>query len=387
MSTVPLRIGIIAGESSGDILGSDLMHYIKRDYPDAIFEGMGGTRMIAEGCLSFFPLERLSVMGFIEPLKRLPELLKIRRTLIQHFLRHPPDVFIGIDSPDFNLGIEKKLKKAGIKTVHYVSPTVWAWRQGRIHQIKKAVDLMLTLFPFEATIYHQHAIPVVTVGHPLADQIPLETDKIAARKTLQLPETGRIVAILPGSRHQELHYLAPTFCQTAALLQQAHPECLFISAFPTQERIDQFEAIRQSTTEDLPIKTYLGQSRCVMGAADAILIASGTGSLEAMLVKRPTVVAYKMSPFTFWLGKKLIKVPYIALPNLLAQKAIMPEYIQDDATPDQLARALLTMLDFAYDTHQLCEPFVTQHHQLKKNAGLTGAAAIHKLLQGDCHGN
>lgn len=382
MSVRPLRIGIIAGESSGDILGADLMHYLKLAYPNAVFEGIGGSRMIAEGCRSFFPLERLSVMGFIEPLKRLPELLKIRQTLIRHFLRHPPDVFIGIDSPDFNLGIEKKLKESGIKTVHYVSPTVWAWRQGRIHQIKKSVDLMLTLFPFETPIYDQHAIPVVTVGHPLADQIPLETDKMAARKALALPETDRIVALLPGSRQQELKYIAPTFCETAVLLQKAHPEIRFITAFPTQERLDQFEAIRQSIT-DLPIKAYLGQSRTVMGAADAILISSGTGCLEAMLVKRPTVVAYKMSPFTFWLGKKLIKVPYIALPNLLANQAIMPEFIQDDATPSQLARTLLTFLDFAYDTQQLCEPFLTQHHLLKKNAGLTGAAAINKLLGDD----
>lgn len=376
----PIRIGMVAGESSGDILGADLIRHLKSHFPNAQFEGIGGTQMISEGFDSFFPLERLSVMGFIEPLKRLPELLHIRRTLIQHFLRQPPAVFIGIDAPDFTLSIEKRLKKSGIKTAHYVSPTVWAWRKGRIHGIKKSIDLMLTLFPFEASLYAEHQIPVAFVGHPLADHIPFTTDPTASRQELGLPLTGRMIAILPGSRSQELKYLAPTFIKTAMLLKEQQPDLQFITAFPNQERTDQFQSIRQSMT-DLPIPSFLGKAKTVMGASDAILIVSGTGSLEAALVKRPTVVAYKMSPMTYWLARKLIKVPYIAMPNILANQQIIPEYIQDQATPETLAHALLSQLEIAYDTQKFCEPLMKIHQELKQNAGQTGAMAIRQLIQ------
>lgn len=375
----PIRIGMVAGENSGDILGADLIQYLKKHYPNARFEGIGGDRMIAQGFHSFFPLERLSVMGLFEPLKRLPELLRIRRYIIQHFLNNPPDVYIGIDAPDFNLSIEKRFKKAKIKTVHYVSPTIWAWRKGRIKTLKKGVDLMLTLFPFENALYAEKNIPVTCVGHPLADQIPLENDQKAARLELDLPESAKIVAIMPGSRRQELKYLGPTFLEAATKLQAEIPGIQFISTFPCNERVEQFNALLKDFPH-LPFKIFLASSHKVLSAADAVLISSGTGALESMLVKRPTVVSYKMAPVTYWIARKIIDVPYVALPNILADDLIMPEFIQNEATPEKLAAALLSTFDISYDKQALERSYSKIHHDLKRNAGLSGAKAISELI-------
>lgn len=370
-------IGIVAGEESGDILGADLILSLKQRFPQATFEGVGGKRMQQAGFKSLYPLDRLAVMGLIEPLKRLPEILGIRKALRNHFIQSKPDIFIGIDAPDFNLSLEQSLKAKGIKTAHYVSPTVWAWRKRRIHKIKKAVDLMLTLFPFETKIYEEHAIPVCCVGHSLADQIPFHSDKSIARAELALPFTGKIVALLPGSRAQELKYLAKEFIQTAKWLAKQDSTIQFITVAPNELREQQFRAY-QAELNGPPIRIFRGNATTVMAAADAILCASGTATLQAMLVKRPTVIAYKMSPLVFSIAKRIIKVPYIGLPNLLAEKCVMPEFIQSDVQPGKMGERLLQYLQ---QTDQDYADFEHIHQLLKKNAGETSAQAIAQLIQ------
>lgn len=379
-SSKGICFGLVAGEESGDILGADLILALKQSYPDASFVGIGGARMISAGMKSFFPMERLSVMGFIEPLKRLPELLNIRSYLKQYFIQHKPTVFIGIDAPDFNLSLEQSLKSHGVRTVHYVSPTVWAWRKRRIFKIKKAVDRMLCLFPFEQQIYHEHQIPITFVGHPLADAIPLESSQMDARAVLGLPTDVKIVAILPGSRAQELRYLADDFIQTARWLKNKNPEIIFISP-SANERTDQQFKESLSMYPDIQIKQYDGNARTVMAAADVILTVSGTASLEAMLVKRPTIVAYKMSSLGFALAKMIIKIPYIALPNLLAGKLLMKEFVQNDVNPEAMGNVILSYLESPHLSQQDYQAFLELHKALKKNAGLTAASAIQDTIK------
>lgn len=379
MRDKPLRFGMIVGEDSGDILGASLIQALKKHFPDATFEGIGGERMIAEGFHSFYPMQRLSVMGLIEPLKRLPELLKLRKWLIQHFLKLQPHVFIGIDAPDFNLGIEKILKQHAIKTVHYVSPTVWAWRKGRIHGIKKSVDLMLSLFPFEMPIYEAHQIPICFVGHPLADKIPLVSDKNAARAALGLAQDKKIIALLPGSREQELKYLAEDFIQTALWLKQQDPQIQFITACPNTWCLEKWQAYCSEFNATF-IQSYMSESHHVMAAADAILSASGTATLEAMLIKRPTVIAYKLSPLIYRLGKWLIKIPFIGLPNILAGKCIMPEFLQSQVDPQAMGKVLLDYIKSPEKTQAVLPEFEKLHQVLKRNAAQTAAQRIVQLL-------
>lgn len=376
-----LKIGIVAGEESGDILGHDLIIALKKRYPDATFEGIGGKRMIAQGFKSLYPLDRLSVMGFIEPLKRLPEILRIRKGLKHHFLNQKTDLFIGIDAPDFNLSLEQVLKSKGIKTVHYVSPTVWAWRSKRIKTIKKSIDLMLTIFPFEKRIFEENGIPVCFVGHSLADSIPMHSDKNKARLELNLPLEGKIVALLPGSRAQELKYLAKDFIQTAKWMLQRNPDIRFISACPNELREQQLRAYLQELG-GLDINIFQGQATTIMAASDAILLASGTASLQAMLVKRPTVIAYKMSPLVFAIAKRIVKIPYIGLPNLLANKSVMPEFIQAEVIPEKMGQQLLAFLDSPTDNEKQNAFYEKMHLELKKNAGETAATAIGQLIKG-----
>jgi len=382
-----MRIGMVVGEASGDILGADLMRALTQRYPDAEFEGIGGERMLALGFNSFFPQDRLAVMGFIEPLKRLPELLNIRKTLRQHFLKNPPDVFIGIDSPDFNLPIEFTLKQAGIPTVHYVSPSVWAWRQGRIHKIKQSVDLMLTILPFEKKIYQDHDIPVCFVGHPLADEFSLQTDTQAARQALGLTADEVVLALLPGSRAGEVKMLAPLFFQTALQLQQSlQPGTRFIIPAANASRLEQIQQLYQQQCsitpelESLNVDIQLGGSQQVMAAADAVLMASGTTSLEAMLLKKPMVVSYRKDRFTAWLVRKLIKTPFISLPNLLAGEELVPEILQEQATPENLAAALQQYLHNPDQVAQLQQRFCDIHQILRQDAGRLATEAIDKLL-------
>ena len=376
--TAPLRIGIVAGEGSGDILGANLIAALKKFHPDLVVEGIGGPLMIAEGCHSFFPMERLSVMGIIEPLKRLPELLHIRRSIKQHFVNNPPDVFIGIDSPDFVLNIEKFLRARGIKTVHYVSPSVWAWRQGRIHNIKQCVDHMLTLLPFEQAIYQQHNIPVTFVGHPLADEFPLECNTAAYRHALGLKQEGTYVALLPGSRETEVNLLAPVLFKAAQQCVDMKPQLHFLIPAANAARKQQLLHSLE-TMGDFPATAYTvydGRSHEVMGASDFVVLASGTATLEAMLLKKPMIVVYKLGALTWEIASRMVKLTSVSLPNLLAQKKLVPELIQHDATAEQISRKLLGMLGDKHKQESLQAEFTAIHQQLRCNAGERAARAV-----------
>jgi lipid-A-disaccharide synthase len=376
-----MRIGILAGEASGDLLGTGLIQAIKQQVPEAQFEGIAGPGMMAQGAKSLFPMDRLSVMGLTEVLSRYFELLGIRNQLARHFIANPPDVFIGIDAPDFNLGLEIKLRKAGIKTVHYVSPSVWAWRQYRVKKIARAVDLMLTLFPFEADFYRDHQVPVTFVGHPLADMIELQPDQSAYRQQLQLPQGKQIVAILPGSRSTELRYLADDFLQAAAWLMERQPGLHFVAPMANPQRREQFEAALSRLQQPLPLTILDGQSRAAMAAADVVILASGTAALEAMLLKKPMVVAYRVASITYWAYKPMMRISNFCLPNLLAGETLVPEFIQHALTPEAIGSALLDYLQQPQKSQQLAERFLAIHKTLKQDASAQAARAILSLLE------
>ena len=375
-----LHIAIVVGEASGDILGAALMQELRKIYPNASFSGIGGPRMLDQGFHSFFPQDRLAVMGLIEPLKRIFELLRIRKFLREHFIKNPPDVFIGIDSPDFNLSLEESLKEKGIKTVHYVSPSVWAWRQKRVLKVKRAVDLMLTLLPFEAQFYEQHQVPVEFVGHHLADEIPLQTDKLAARKALGLAEDGRYIALLPGSRSSEVERMADLFMHAGVFCLEQDPSLKFLIPAANSDRYRQLH-LALSEYVDFPFKLFNGRSHEIIAAADAVLLASGTVTLEAMLLKKPMVVAYRMAPVTYWILSRLIKTPFVSLPNLLAQKMLVPELLQEKASPQSLGNALMNYFENPDKTAEVVAQFESMHLQLKRNASERAAAAIAKLIE------
>ena len=373
------RYVLVAGEASGDILGANLIASLKKLQPNAVFEGIGGPLMAEQGLQSMVPMDRLSVMGLVEVLGRLRELLAIRKNLYQNCIDSPPIAFIGIDSPDFNLPLARKLKQAGISTVHYVSPSVWAWRQKRIFKIKKSVDLMLALFPFEMPIYHQHDIPVVCVGHTLADEIPLHSDVNSARETLNIaPTDAPLFAVLPGSREGEVSRLMPLFAQTMALIKQQKPQVNFIIPAANEARKQQIKHILEEFL--LQAEIVDNQSRTVMAASDAILLASGTAALEAMLVKRPMVVSYRVNKLTYWIMSRMIKVPYVSLPNLLSNEPLVPELLQDQATPENLAKQLLETWKSFVDDESIQQKYLDLHKMLKKNAGQVGAEAIISML-------
>lgn len=374
-----IHIGIVVGEASGDILGAALMIELRKLYPDAEFSGIGGPRMLALGFHSYFPQDRLAVMGLIEPLKRLPELLRIRKFLREHFIANPPAVFIGIDSPDFTISLEGSLKETGIKTVHYVSPSVWAWRQKRVFKIAKSVDLMLTLLPFEAAFYEKHNVPVEFVGHHLADEIPDHVDKFQARRELGIPEHARVVALLPGSRGSEVERMGKVFMHAAVFCLERDPELLFYIPAANSDRYRQLHH-QLNDYVDFPIQLFNGNSHKVMAAADVVLLASGTVTLEALLLKKPMVVAYKMAPLTFKILSWLVKTPYVSLPNLLAKKFLVPELLQNDATPEKLSAAIINYFENPEETQALCNTFADMHGILKRNASERAAAAIAKLI-------
>lgn len=376
-----LRVGIVAGEASGDILGSGLIKALQTRFPEIEVEGIGGDLMIAAGCRSLYPMERLSVMGLVEVLGRLRELMAIRKHLVRHFTDSQPDVFIGIDSPDFTLNLEGKLRAAGIATVHYVSPSVWAWRRKRVFKILKTTDLMLTLFPFEARFYQQHDMPVQFVGHPLANMIALEPNQQAARTGLDLPVDAKLVAVMPGSRGGELKYLAQPFLDTVVWLAERHPHLQFIMPAANQIRFDQLRALIDEKYPQLNIKLILQRSREVMAAADAVLMASGTATLEAMLLKKPMVVAYRMAPLSYKILSRLVKSAHISLPNLLADEALVPEILQDDVTPSVLGPAVEQALKDSEQGSPLKARFTEIHQQLRQDADQGAAEAIIQLLQ------
>lgn len=382
-----MRIAIIAGEASGDILAAGLMQGILKQYPDAEFEGIAGPLMIAAGCTAIYPSEKLAVMGLVEVLAHYRELSAIRKELIERFIADPPDVFIGIDAPDFNLVLEGKLKAAGIGTIHYVSPSVWAWRQYRLAKIARAVDMILTLFPFEARFYENHKIAVKYVGHTLADEIDLHIDKTKARKKIQLSveSDNKVIAVLPGSRMSEVTRLAKPFIETLLQALKEQPKLIFIIPFVNDKTRHFFEQELnlQTTDEAFAHSRFVlfdGNSRDVMAAADAVLLASGTAALEALLLKKPMLVAYKLAPLTYWVAKRLLKVPYYSLPNLLAGEYLVEEITQNDVSAEVLTPKLLNLLSTELWSNKL-KVFDDIHTLLRQNANHMAAESVIDYLK------
>ena len=378
-------IAIIAGEVSGDILGAGLIHALKARYPQAKFIGIGGERMIAEGFETLFDMEELSVMGLVEVLKHLPRLLKIRHSIIEQLSALKPDVFIGIDAPDFNLDVELKLKQRGIKTIHYVSPSVWAWRQKRVYKIAAATNLVLAFLPFEKAFYDRFNVPCRFIGHTMADAIPLKPNRDDACQLLNLDPAQRYVAMLVGSRGSEVEFLSEPFLQTAQLLHQRYPDVKFLVPLINQKRRQQFEQIKQRVAPELDMILLDGNARAAMIAAEATLLASGTAALEAMLCKSPMVVGYRMKPFTYFLAKRLVKTKYVSLPNLLADEMLVPELIQEDCNPTKLAEKLSLYLSedksAVQNRHVLLQRFAELHQRIQCNADQQAAQAVIDLLE------
>lgn len=382
MPASTLRIGIVAGEPSGDVLAAGMVAELKKRYPDAIIEGIGGDNMKAAGFYSLFDMETLSVMGLVEVLSHLPAILKLKKQLLAHFEANPPDVFIGVDAPDFNLRVEKALKAKGIKTVHYVSPTVWAWRENRIHKIKAATNHVLGLFPFEKQVYDKYDVPYTFVGHTLADAVPLEPDQQAARATLGLDSSVPVLAVLPGSRGGELKALLPVFTETMRKIKTLVPGIKFVLPAANQYRFDGISAYLQEHCrgwfEDSELLLTKGNARDAMIASDTILLASGTATLEAMLCKRPMVTCYKLSSLTYKIMQRLYKAPFFSLPNLLAGEELIPELLQDDVNPDTLCEHLVPM--FTQDNSVLIKRFTELHKSLKLDADKMAAQAIAEVI-------
>lgn len=378
MTVAGVRIALVAGEASGDLLASQLIQALRAKLPDAVFFGVGGPRMLGQGFDAWYPLETLAVRGYAEVIGRFREIAAIRRGLKRRLLADPPDVFIGVDAPDFNLGLEKALKKRGIPTVHYVSPSIWAWRGGRIHKIGAAVSRVLALFPFEPALYERQGIPVSYVGHPLADMLPLADGRDAARTLLGLSPHEPVFALLPGSRQGELTYMADTFIETARRIHREIPDAVFLAPLATRETRAQFEtALHRCAAQQLPIRLLFGHAHQAMMVADIVLVASGTATLEAALLKRPMVMVYKMSPYSYWLMKRIGGyLPYYSLPNILAGRFVVPEFIQDDATPENIAQALLNLYDDKVVCARIKALFRDMHLELRQNAAEKAAAAI-----------
>lgn len=374
----PLRIGIVVGELSGDTLGEGFIKAIKQQYPNAEFVGIGGPKMMAQGCESLFEMEELAVMGLVEVLGRLPRLLKVKAQLVKYFKDNPPDVFVGIDAPDFNLRLELDLKKAGIKTVHYVSPSVWAWRPKRIFKIDAATDLVLAFLPFEKAFYDKYQVACEFVGHTLADAIPLQPDKMAARQLLQLETDKQWLAVLPGSRGGEVGLIAKPFIETCRQIKQKYPDIGFVVAAVNSKRRQQFEEIWQATAPELDFVIVEDTARNVITAADAVLLASGTVALECMLLKRPMVVGYKVNRLTGWLVQKLAITEYVSLPNILAGEELVKEFILEKCEPEFLYPAVDKML--SGDNSVLIERFTEMHQWIRKDADKQAAQAVLTLI-------
>ncbi|MFC0944601.1 lipid-A-disaccharide synthase [Pasteurella multocida] len=381
----PPTIAIVAGEVSGDILGAGLIRSLKVQYPHARFIGIAGSRMLAEGAETLVDMEELSVMGLAEVVKHLPRLLKIRRQLIHTLLQEKPDIFIGIDAPDFNIDVELKLKENGIKTIHYVSPSVWAWRQNRIHKITKATHLVLAFLPFEKAFYDRFEVPCRFIGHTMADAIALKPNRQEACEYLNLDASQRYVAILVGSRGSEVTFLAEPFLQAAKLLKQQYPAIQFLVPLINAKRREQFEQIKAQVAPELELILLDGKARQAMIAAEATLLASGTAALEAMLCKSPMVVGYRMKATTYFLAKRLVKTGYVSLPNLLANEMLVPELIQEQCTAENLAEKLALYLSqeesALQQRHALIQRFTDLHKLIQCDADKQAAQAVIELLE------
>lgn len=378
-----LRVGLVAGETSGDVLGAGLISAIRQAVPDARFEGVAGTAMLSAGCERWEDADALAVMGLIEPLKHIPRLLRLRRALFERWRENPPDVFVGIDAPDFNLGLEQKLKAAGIRTVHYVSPTVWAWRASRIRKIRKAVDTMLCILPFEKALYDEHGIDAVFVGHPKADAAPASVSTGAARRALGIDAT-RVVTVLPGSRGSEVQRLGPDFARAAALLAAARSELHFITPVAVPKLRPVFEQHLESAGIRERFTLLDGCSEQAMSAADVVLTASGTAVLEAALLSKPCVAAYRVAAATYVIIRLfgLVKLAHVTMPNLLTEEPLVPEFIQNDATADALAGATGRLLDDPARCEAIAKRFAKLREELALGANRRAAEAVIRVARG-----
>jgi lipid-A-disaccharide synthase len=376
-----LRIAMVAGEASGDQLAAPLMAALKRRRNPILFAGIGGPRMQAEGFESHYPMERLSVRGYAEVLRHYREIMSIRRRLTASLIAERPDVYIGVDASEFNLGVEEKLKKAGIPAIHYVSPQVWAWRGWRVRRVARSVNRILVMFPFEAPLYEKIGVPVTYVGHPLADLIPLDPKKLEARAALRLPSGKLIVALLPGSRRSEMEYMAKSFVLAAHRFRQEVHDVHFVCPTITRDTRDMFErTVHEEQRTDLPLTLLFGHSHEALAAADLALVGSGTATLEAALFKTPMVITYRQSPLTWAIMRSMFYLPYVGLPNVLAGEKLVPELIQDEANPAALAGALLTLLRDTAAQRRQVERFHEFHHLLRQNAADKAAEAVLQVL-------
>lgn len=382
MASGVVRIAIVAGEPSGDQLAGHLIAALKARLPNAVFFGIGGPAMQAQGFDAWWPMEKLAVMGYVDALKHFREIYGIRRQLKKRLLDNRPDIFIGVDAPDFNLGLETQLKLAGVRTIHYVSPSIWAWRGGRIKKIGRAVNRVLALFPMEPPLYEKEGIPVTYVGHPLADAIPLSTDRLAVREKLAMPRNLPVFALLPGSRRGELELMAATFVQTAKLIRERFlPDAQFVVPLTTRETRLMFEtAIYEQQAGEVPFRLLFGHAQDALGAADVSLVASGTATLEAALIKRPMVITYKIARLSHWIGKRLVYLPYVGLPNVLAGRFVVPELLQDDATPESLAEALVKLYEDKENAKAVDAAFTEIHLTLRQNTAEKAAGAVIECL-------
>lgn len=376
------KIAIVAGEASGDLLGAHLIQALKKHLPDVEFVGIGGPKMESEGMKVLFPMERLAVRGYVEVLRHYREIVGIRSKLRRLWTAERPDIFIGIDAPDFNLALEHALKKKGVPTVHYVSPSIWAWRRERIRHIAQAVSHMLALFPFEKPLYDEAGIPATYVGHPLADVLPLKPSRDAARELLKQPKEGTVVALLPGSRQSELQAMADLFVHTAQRMAERRPDISFLVPMVSRETRTLFEeTLYRLNARDLPVTILFGHAHDALVACDAALVASGTATLETALLKRPMVITYKMPDLSWRIIKRKKYQPYVGLPNILAGRFLVPELIQEDATPENLAQAMLNLLQDRVVGDGLQEVFSQMHRQLRQNTAEKAATVVLQQLE------
>ncbi|WP_233881428.1 lipid-A-disaccharide synthase [Paraburkholderia flagellata] len=381
LQTRPLRLAMVAGEPSGDLLAASLLAGLKARLPDTTqYYGIGGPRMTAAGFDAHWPMEKLSVRGYVEALRHIPEILRIRNELKHQLLAEPPDAFIGVDAPDFNFGLEHALRDAGIPTIHFVCPSIWAWRGGRIKKIQKAVDHMLCVFPFETALLEKAGVAASYVGHPLADEIPLEPDMAGARHTLGLPESGPVIAVLPGSRRSEINLIGPTFFDAMQIMQRREPALRFVMPAATPAIHAQLQELA-SAHEGLALTIIDGQSQLAMTAADAILVKSGTVTLEAALLKKPMVISYKVPWLTGQIMRRQAYLPYVGLPNILAGRFVVPEILQHFATPEALADATLTQLQDEANRRTLTEVFTQMHLTLRQNTAERAAEVVAGIVE------
>lgn len=382
MSVEAPRIAMVAGETSGDQLGGHLLAVLRARMPGLAAEGIGGPRMQAAGLESLFPMEKLSVRGYVEVLGHYREIMGIRRRLAGRFLERRPDLFIGVDASDFNLELERRLRRAGVPTLHYVSPSVWAWRGWRIRRIARAVSHILVLFPFELPIYRKAGIPATYVGHPLADDIPMDVDKAQAREQLKLGGAKTIVALLPGSRISELRYMADLFVRTAQQLHRELPDLGFVCPTASRATRDMFEAaLQRNGARELPLKLLFGHSHEALAAADVALVASGTATLETALLKTPMVITYRQAALTWQLMRRMLYLPYIGLPNILAGERVVDEFLQEEATPAALSAALLALLNDHDRQRRQIERFREIHETLRQGTAAKAADTVLALLE------